>query len=135
MIIHPNALACYKNNNFACKNKDKKGKISLKKSAFSYENSVEYRVLIQTFSSGARLKELASIAIIISKIIPDIKEPSRDEKRNFPLLIGWYHDNWELVYPILPFINLRDENNEIIDGKRELMDMKSNSKKYMNNVD
>lgn len=95
------------------------------KNSFSYKNSEEYRVLIQTFSSGATLKELCSIAIILTKINPEIKEPCRDAKRNFPLLMEWYHYNWCLIYPILPFIQLRDENKNVINGERELYEMHS----------
>lgn len=97
------------------------------KSSFSYKNSEEYRILIQTFSSGATLKELCSIAIILTRINPEIKEPCRDAKRNFPLLMEWYHYNWCLIYPILPFIQLRDENMNVINGERELLEMHTNS--------
>ena len=91
--------------------------------AFPYEASIEYRTLIQTFSSGVTLRELKSIALIICQISPKIKEPNRNEKRNYPLLIEWFSRNWDLVSPLLPFIKLRDENNEIIDGQRELNEM------------
>lgn len=88
----------------------------------SYENTIEYATLIQRFSSGVRLHELNSIATILSSILSGVKEPSRDEKRSFPLLIEWFHNNWELISPVLPCIQLRDENNQIIDGRREIFE-------------
>ena len=97
-----------------------------KKNSFSYKSSEEYRILVQTFSTGGTLKELCSIAIILTKINPEIKEPCRNAKRNFPLLMEWYHFNWCLIYPILPYIQLRDENKNVIDGERELFEMHSN---------
>lgn len=97
--------------------KNKKRKISY---TSSYENSFEYRTLIRMFSSGVRLHELNSIATILSSLLSSVKEPSRDTKRSFPLLIQWFHDNWDLIYPVLPCIQLRDENDQVIDGKREI---------------
>lgn len=97
--------------------KNKKKKISY---TSSYENSFEYRTLIQMFSSGVRLHELNSIATILSSLLSGVKEPNRDTKRSLPLLIQWFHDNWDQISPILPCIQLRDENNQVIDGKREI---------------
>lgn len=71
------------------------------------------------FSSGIRLKELASISIIISAMLK-IQQPTRDERRSFPLLLKWYSSYWKLIEPILPIIHLRDSSNQIIDGRREL---------------
>lgn len=88
----------------------------------SYENSIEYRTLIQMFSSGVRLHELNSIATILSSLLSGVKEPNRDTKRSFPLLIQWFHANWELILPVLPCIQLRDENNQVIDGRREIIE-------------
>lgn len=95
---------------------------------FSYEKSDEYRILVQTFSSGATLKEYVSIATILSTLLPQVKEPSRTEKRSFVLLMKWFKENWELIFPVLPFIQLRDENKKVIDGQRELYEMHSHSK-------
>lgn len=74
------------------------------------------------FSSGVRLHELNSIATIVSSLLSGVKEPNRDTKRSFPLLIQWFHDNWEQVYPMLSCIQLRDENNQVIDGRREIIE-------------
>lgn len=73
------------------------------------------------FSSGIRLKELASISIILSSLVK-IQQPTRDEKRSFPLLLNWYSLNWHLIEPCLHMINLRDSSNQIINGRRELYD-------------
>lgn len=117
-------------NNFTTDTKRKR----IKNSTFSYKDSNEYRILIQNFSSGVRLKELCSVAIVLCKIVSGIKEPNRDEKRNLSLLIEWYHNNWSLVYPMLPFINLRDENNEIINGEREINEMRPRKKRLNGNI-
>lgn len=92
------------------------------KNDFSYKNSIEYKTLIQRYSSGVRLPELCSLAKILSSILLGVLEPTRDEKRSFQLLINWYHKYWDLIVPVLPFLQLRDENNQIIDGRRELID-------------
>lgn len=92
------------------------------KPAFSYKNSIEYNTLIQKFGSGARLPELCSVAQILSMMSGSIPEPSRDAKRSFQGLYEWFHYNWELILPFLPFIHLRDENDQIIDGRREFIE-------------
>lgn len=78
-----------------------------------------WSILKWHFSSGIRLKELASISIILSSLIK-IPQPSRDERRSFPLLLNWYSANWILIEPLLPMINLRDSKDQIINGTREL---------------
>lgn len=94
-----------------------------KNSSFLFQTSNVYRALIQKFSSGVTLRELTSIAIIICQINPEIKGPNRNEKRNYNLLINWFSANWEYLSPLLPLIELRDENNEVINGQRELNEM------------
>lgn len=99
-----------------------------KNNNFSYHNSVEYKTLIQRYSSGVRLPELCSLAKILSSILFGIIEPSREERRSFPLLIEWYHNYWSLIEPVLPYIQFRDENNQVIDGRRELIEKCLHSK-------
>lgn len=95
---------------------------------FSFENSIEYRTLLQKFSSGVRLPELCSVAKILCTILSGLIEPSRDQKRSFPLLIEWYHNYWDLISPVLPLIQLRDEKDQVIDGRRELIEKYLQSK-------
>lgn len=83
------------------------------------DQSRVWTILKWHFSSGIRLKELASISIILSSIIK-IQQPTRDERRSFPLLLNWFSLNWMLIEPLLPIINLRDSSDQIIDGRREL---------------
>ncbi|KAK8898357.1 hypothetical protein M9Y10_000642 [Tritrichomonas musculus] len=98
------------------------------KATFYYKNSVEYFTLKQKFGEGVRHPELCSIAQILSLMSDKITVPSRDEKRSFQGLLGWFHKNWEFVLPFFPFIHLRDENNQIIDGRREFIEKCLNPK-------
>ncbi|OHT01664.1 hypothetical protein TRFO_31447 [Tritrichomonas foetus] len=66
------------------------------------------------YSSGVRLHELRSIAEILCQIVTTMKPPNREMKRSFPQLIGWYRSNWTTVSPLLPLIQLRDENGQVI---------------------
>ncbi|KAK8892015.1 hypothetical protein M9Y10_029237 [Tritrichomonas musculus] len=79
--------------------------------------------LFQHFSSGVRLQELISIATILSFKIPLLRSPDRDEKRSYKALLIWFYNYWSLISPILPMIHLRDENNMVINGQRELLEM------------
>lgn len=89
----------------------------------SFKNSIEYKILIQHFSSGVTLHELFSIATIISSnLLLGLRKPGRDEQRNFSHLIRWYQRNWEQIFPILPFIQLRDKNFQEINGRREVIE-------------
>lgn len=80
-------------------------------------------VIVQQFSSGVRLQELTSVAIILSSIIPLLPSPDRNEKRSYNALLGWFHKYWDMISPILPLIQLRDENNMVINQRRELLEM------------
>jgi hypothetical protein len=79
----------------------------------------EFHVLMRKFSSGITLRELSTVAELISAFA-DIQPPSRDAKRRFRLMIAWFRSKWAAVAPWLPFIHLRDEDNRVIDGVREL---------------
>lgn len=73
------------------------------------------------FSSGVCLSELKAISTILTDLF-HVPKPSRDQKRSTTLLLGWFIDNWLSIEPVLPFIQLRDENNVVIDGKREMIE-------------
>lgn len=89
------------------------------------ESSLQYinNVLIQQFSSGVRLQELTSVALILSSIIPLLPSPDRNEKRSYKALLGWFNRFWDLILPVLPMIQLRDENYQVINGRREILEM------------
>lgn len=78
---------------------------------------------MQQFSSGVRLQELASVALILSSIIPLLPSPDRNEKRSYTALLGWFYKFWDMICPILPMIQLRDENYSVINGRREILEM------------
>lgn len=93
------------------------------KFASSYKDSLAYKLLLKKFSSGVTLPELFSIATVISSnILSGINKPGRNEQRSLPLLIKWYEKNWDLVYPILPFVQLRDKDDKIICERREFIE-------------
>lgn len=80
-------------------------------------------IIKQQFSSGVRLQELTSIAIVLTSIIPPLHSPNRDERRSYTALLTWFYNNWDMISPILPMIQLRDENNQVINSQREMFDM------------
>jgi hypothetical protein len=92
----------------------------------------EFRVLAARFSTGVTIRELVSVAEIVSSLAR-ISPPSRDAKRNFGLMIRWFRSRWTSVGPWLPLISLCDEERCIIDGARELSDKKKQAKsaKYL----
>jgi hypothetical protein len=79
----------------------------------------EVQFLYGKFSSGVTLRELRSIAIVVSSMAK-LKPPSRDEKRNQNRLLQWFIDYWGFISPWLSIINLRDSDDRIIDSVREL---------------
>jgi hypothetical protein len=84
----------------------------------------ELQVLQAHFSSGVLLRELSSIAIIISSLA-GIRQPSRDTRRRCPLLMEWYRANWGVVAAWLPYVRLRDERLLPIDQQREFWEKKA----------
>jgi hypothetical protein len=85
---------------------------------FDYQSSEAWRALTQHFSSGIRHKELISIAFLITEWFHVPKIP-RDARRSYPMLVKWFQDNWATIQPILPLINIRDDENCVIDSSRE----------------
>jgi hypothetical protein len=81
----------------------------------------ELRILSAKFSSGITFKELRSVAQVIVER-GHIDPPCRDAKRNFGLLVAWFRRNWTGVLPWLDVIQLRDENDCVIDGMREMIE-------------
>jgi hypothetical protein len=81
----------------------------------------EVQILQAKFSSGVRLRELRSIALVIVAIA-NLEPPGRDAKRQLGLMLDWFRQNWAVVACWLPFVNLRDERGRTIDGQREFME-------------
>lgn len=66
-----------------------------------------------TFSAGITRRELLSVATVISLFVrlPPI---SHEAKRTFVPLIKWFSSNYYQIAPILPYIQLVDqEGNQI----------------------
>jgi hypothetical protein len=85
-------------------------------------NGEEIRILRAKFSSGVTLKELGSVGVLLSSLL-DIAPPPRPARRSYVLLLKWFKERWSHILPILPFIQLRDDNDVPIDGQRELLDL------------
>lgn len=82
----------------------------------------EFKFLMYKFSSGVRLKELASVGVIVA-MMAEIPPPPRQAKRSFPLLIQWFRMNWNVLYPYLLLVELRDSTGCVINAQREALEM------------
>jgi hypothetical protein len=85
--------------------------------SFNFEKSVAWDALTHHFSSGVRHRELCSVALVLSHCF-GFTTISRDARRSYPVLIKWFHDNWAIIEPVLPFVALRDATDRIIDHHR-----------------
>jgi hypothetical protein len=84
-----------------------------------YLDCDEFKFLRAKFSSGVCLRELRSIAVVLSQLT-GLLEPNRDIKRSYVLLIKWFKNHWNQILPWLPLIQLRDGEDRPIDGRREI---------------
>jgi hypothetical protein len=84
-------------------------------------HSEELRVLQAKFSSGVRFAELTSVAVVLA-LLAGIRPPNRDTKRQYLMLIKWFQMHWDVVSPFLGVVELRDEYDIPIDGRRESVD-------------
>ncbi|OHT12037.1 hypothetical protein TRFO_18224 [Tritrichomonas foetus] len=75
------------------------------------------------FSSGVTIQELKSIAMVLSSLVLNLPYPNRDEKRSLTGLFLYFQKNWDLIKPVIHLVKLRDENQFVIDGRRELYEM------------
>jgi hypothetical protein len=55
-------------------------------------------------------------------MLSGIQKPQRDVRRSFPRLMEWFEENWARIAPVLSLVALRDANDRVIDGRRELAD-------------
>jgi hypothetical protein len=81
----------------------------------------EFQALRLKFSTGVRLTELKSIAMVLS-MLAHVKPPTREMNRSHSLLMQWYHDCWTEILPFLSVVQLRDSYDVPIDGQREIVD-------------
>jgi hypothetical protein len=77
-----------------------------------------------SYGSGVTIKELSSLALVIS-LISKVPRPSRGARRTFGGLIEWYEVHWTAIEPLLPLIQLRDTSDSVIDGNREIFHLAS----------
>jgi hypothetical protein len=84
-------------------------------------HSEEFRALQARFSSGLRLGELRSLAVILSSLA-GIMPPGRGTQRQYILLVRYIRKHWARIAPVLPLVQLKDENDMLIDGRREMVE-------------
>ena len=91
---------------------------------FNLNDSLAYQQITIMFSTGITHNELKSIAIILAyKIGINL---DRDAQRHNKVLIKWFDENWSKVSQLLPFIQLRDSNDQCITLAREIPESKQN---------
>jgi hypothetical protein len=84
-------------------------------------SSGEFQALQLKFSTGVRLTELKSIAVILARLAC-IKPPTRGMNRSHVLLMEWYRDSWAEILPFFSAIQLCDQYGVPLDGHREIVD-------------
>jgi hypothetical protein len=99
------------------KNRNKKRTVAAALEGFAPENSEAWKALNKQFGPLIH-REAIAIAQILHETIRGVPELSRDEGRFFPLTIKWFHDNFSIIEPILPYVQLLDANGQVIDGNR-----------------
>jgi hypothetical protein len=80
-----------------------------------------FRALQTAFSSGVSRQERVSIADVVCRL-SGLKPPSRDVRRAYLAIVGWFGQHWHAVNAYLPLIHLCDDNHRVINGSRELFD-------------
>jgi hypothetical protein len=70
------------------------------------------------FSSGIRLFELRSIAIVVAHLSGVALE--RTSKRTLSCLVKWFADHWPAVAPFIALVNLVDAQGVAVTYAREL---------------
>jgi hypothetical protein len=85
---------------------------------FDFEGCEAWQALKKSFGKGLRHRELYSLGLILSSEFA-LAPPTRDAQRSMAVLIKWFHDNWNLIEPILPVIQLLDAEMVPITEERE----------------
>lgn len=80
---------------------------------FKRENSIPWQHM-DTMYPGSTFAERVSIAKIINYAAPAVPLLPRPAKRSCDALAKWFHENWDLIYPILLKISLCDASGEVI---------------------
>jgi hypothetical protein len=86
-----------------------------------FDKSRELRILQLAFSTGVRLRELRSIALVLANVA-GIPPPHREARRNSGVVLAWFRRHWDVVLPLLPTLQLRDSDGNPINGMREVHD-------------
>jgi hypothetical protein len=86
---------------------------------FDWEACEAWTVLRQTFGRGITTNEIKSIAFIICDHCPPLKV-DRDAQRDGRVLIKWFQENLNVVQPQLANVELRDEDELVIDSRRDI---------------
>ena len=93
---------------------------------FDAQSSIEWVILQQHFSSGITFNEFLSISQIICQLL-NMKPLTRSEKRSFSSLLYWYHQNWNSISQVLPFVHIIDDNLNEVSGATQIKSLKRHS--------
>jgi hypothetical protein len=78
-------------------------------------------VLQVKFSTGVRLRELRSIALVLATP-SGLPPPSREAQRRSGMVLAWFREHWAVLLPLLPSVHLCDAQGNPINSARELSD-------------
>jgi hypothetical protein len=83
-----------------------KHRIANRLQGFNPKDNQVWSVLAQKFGSNIKQPELLSIAAVLSK---NANVPlDRDAKRRKSVLLKWFEENWNAVYPFLDYVVLEE---------------------------
>jgi len=92
--------------------KAEKARIAVRLGGFDSKENHVWEELSKRFGADIKRGELTNIAILLSETLK-IKL-DRDAKRRKCVLLKWFDENWEMIYPLLDYVILDDlpENRE-----------------------
>jgi hypothetical protein len=82
---------------------------------FDFESCPAWRSITDYFGTNIRLRELKGIIYALTRYIKNqsglaIPGPSRNAKRNLPLLVKYINDHYSVFVPLFPSVTLCDNN-------------------------
>ena len=90
---------------------------------FQYETSETYQILKHKFSSGVTHNELKSVALVLCQHAGLTLD--RDATRDNRVLIKWFDENWDKLKDYIDKIQLKDQNDQVINYEREISNTKN----------
>jgi hypothetical protein len=77
---------------------------------FDFEGCDAWKALKSTFRASLRHRELQSLGEVLVRefALPPL---NRDTQRSMAVMIKWFQDNWSAIEPILPAVQMLDEES------------------------